>query len=60
MFTFDSVPLAEFRIDNLTEKIKENCIYLVSMAENEEREVRDVIEKNDEYYDPLLDDIDIW
>ena len=29
------------------------------MAENEEREVQDVLEENDEYYDQLLDDIDM-
>ena len=55
----DNVPLAEIRIDSLTEKKKENLIYLASMAENEDREVWDVIEENDEYYDLLLDDINM-
>ena len=47
----DSVRPDEIRIDSLTEKKRENLIYLASMAENEEREVWDVIEENDEYYD---------
>ena len=34
-------------------------IYLASMEENEEKEVWDVIELNDAFYDPLLDDVDM-
>ena len=50
LFVFDSVPLANIRIDSFTAKEKENLIYLASLAENEEREVGDVIEENDECY----------
>ena len=42
----------------LTEK-KQRTYLLVSMAENEEREVQDVLDEVDELLDPLLDDLDI-
>ena len=51
-------PLADIRIESLT-KEKENFIYLVNMAENEEWEAQDVIE-DDEHFDPLLDDVAIY
>ena len=31
----------------------------MNLTENEEWEVQDVIEEDDEHFDPLLDDVDI-
>ena len=41
-------------------KIKKNLIDLVSMADNEKWEAQDVIEEDDEHFDPLLDDGDSY
>ena len=40
-------------------KEKENLVYLVNMAENEEWEAQDVIEEDDEHFNPLLDNVDM-
>ena len=60
LFASGSAFLAEIRIDSLTEKKQENLIYLACMAKNKEREVWDVIEENNEYYDKatLVEDVD--
>ena len=40
-------------------KEKENLNYLVNMAENEVWEPQNVIEEDDEHFDPLLDNVNM-
>ena len=52
--------LGKIWIDNIDSDKTENFVNLVynSMAENCEREGKDSLEDEDDWYDPLLDDID--